>query len=73
MYAYSNNAYPSDLKLSWVLRGVFGKFLAWLIIPQCVDKLLSNNTFLENRIQRLLDGLIFFEKRLGVHAQRMLK
>ena len=29
--------------------------------------------FLETRIQRLLDGLIFVEKRLGTHVQRMLK
>ena len=35
--------------------------------------MLSNNTFLENRIQLLLDGLIFVEKGLGVHVQRMLK
>ena len=35
--------------------------------------MLSNNTFLENRIQRVLDGLIFVEKGLGVHVQRMLK
>ena len=35
--------------------------------------MLSNNTFLETRIQRLLDGLIFVEKGLGVHLQRMLK
>ena len=35
--------------------------------------MLSNNTFLETRIQRLLDGLIFDEKGLGVHVQRMLK
>ena len=35
--------------------------------------MLSNNTFLEMRIQRLLDGLIFVEKGLGVHVQRMLK
>ena len=33
----------------------------------------SNNTFLKTRIQRLLDGLIIVEKRLGVHVQRMLK
>ena len=32
-----------------------------------------NNTFLETRIQRLLDELIFVEKGLGVHVQRMLK
>ena len=44
-----------------------------IITPQCVDKMLSNNTFLETRIQRLLDGLIFVEKGLGVHVQRMLK
>ena len=35
--------------------------------------MLSNNTFLETRVQRLLDGLIFVEKGLGVHVQRMLK
>ena len=35
--------------------------------------MLLNNTFSENRIQRLLDGLIFVEKGLGVHVQRMLK
>ena len=35
--------------------------------------MLSNNTFLETRIQQLLDCLIFVEKRLGMHVQRMLK
>ena len=35
--------------------------------------MLSYNTFLETRIQLLLDGLIFVEKGLGVHVQRMLK
>ena len=35
--------------------------------------MLSNNAFLETRIQRLLDGLIFVEKGFGVHVQRMLK
>ena len=35
--------------------------------------MLSNYSFLETRIQRLLDGLIFVEKELGVHVQRMLK
>ena len=35
--------------------------------------MLSNNTFLETRIQRLLDGLIFVEIGLGVHVQRMLE
>ena len=35
--------------------------------------MLSNNTFLETRIQGLLDGLVFVQKRLGVHVQRMLK
>ena len=34
---------------------------------------LSNNTFLETSIQRLLDGLIFVKKGLGVHVQHMLK
>ena len=44
-----------------------------IITPQCVDKMLSNNTFSETKIQRLLDGLIFVEKGLGVHVQCMLK
>ena len=35
--------------------------------------MLSNNTFSETRIQWLPDGLIFVEKGLGVHVQRMLK
>ena len=35
--------------------------------------MLSKNTFLESRIQRLLDGSIFVEKGLGVHVQRMLE
>ena len=30
--------------------------------PQCVDKMLSNNTFLGTKIQQLLDGLILVEK-----------
>ena len=43
-----------------------------VITPQCIDKILSNNTFLETRIRRLFDGLIFVEKGLGGHVQRML-
>ena len=36
--------------------------------------MLSNNTFLETRIQRLNGGLfIVVEKGLGLHVQRMLK
>ena len=35
--------------------------------------MLSNNTFFETRIQQLHIGLIFVEKGLGVHVQRMLK
>ena len=35
--------------------------------------MLLNNTFSETRIQRLLDGLLFVEKGLGVHVQHMLK
>ena len=35
--------------------------------------MLSNNIFLETKIQRLLDGLFFVEKGLSVHVQRMLK
>ena len=43
-----------------------------LSMAQCVDKMLSNKTFLKTRIQRLLDGLIFVQKGLGVHVQRKL-
>ena len=42
-------------------------------MAQCVDKMLSDNTFLVTRIQRLLDGLYFVEKGLGVHVLCMLK
>ena len=35
--------------------------------------MLSNYTFLETRIQRLLDGLNIVKKGLGVHVQDMLK
>ena len=35
--------------------------------------MLSSYTFLETRIQRLLDGFIFVKKGLGVHVQHMLK
>ena len=44
-----------------------------IITPQCIDKMLSNIIFLETRIPRLLDGLFFVEKGLGLHVQRMLK
>ena len=35
--------------------------------------MLSYNIFLKTGIQRLLNGFIFVEQGLGVHAQRMLK
>ena len=35
--------------------------------------MLSSYTFLETRIQRLLDGLIFVQKGLSMHVQHMLK
>ena len=35
--------------------------------------MLPNNTFLEAIIQQLLGGLIFVEKGLDMHVQRMLK
>ena len=54
----------------YVLRGAFGKFVDGTITSQCVHKMLSHDTFLENRIQRLLDSLIFVEKN-GMHVQRM--
>ena len=44
-----------------------------IITPQCVDKMLSNNTFLETRSQWLLNVLIIVEKKTrrarAVHAQ----
>ena len=46
-----------------------------IITPKCVDKMLSNNTFLETRIQWLhvLDEFLFVKKGLCVHVQRLLK
>ena len=35
--------------------------------------MLLSYTFLETRIQRLLDSLFFVKKGLGVHVQHMLK
>ena len=35
--------------------------------------MLSNNTFLETKIQLLLNGLIFVKKGFGVNVQCMLK
>ena len=43
------------------------------IMASYIDKMLSNNTFLETKNQRVLDGLFFFRKGLGVHALQMLK
>ena len=38
-----------------------------------LDKMLSNNTFLETRVQGLLDGLVFVEISLVVQVQCVLK
>ena len=43
----------------------------YIEIMCCVNWRFSS--FVQYRIQRLLDGLIFVEKGLGVHVQRMLK
>ena len=43
-----------------------------IITPQCIDKMLSKITFMETRIQWLLDGLLFVEKTRrarAAHAQ----
>ena len=56
-----------------VVRGPFGKFVAWHLTLQCVNKRLSNNTFLETIIQPLHDGWFTSEKVLGRHVQRMLE
>ena len=60
-----HSLYEGHLESSW--HGI--------VTPQCNDKMLSNkcNTFLETRIQRPLDGLIFVKTGLGVHLQRMLE
>ena len=39
-----------------------------IITPQCVDKIVSNDTFLETRIQRLLDGVFFRKRTRGARA-----
>ena len=44
-----------------------------IITPQCVDKMLSNNTFLETGIQQLLDSLIFVKKEFSMNVQGMHK
>ena len=66
MFQINNNTAVKGQDQAYI-RGAFGNAL------QCVDKMLSNNTFLETRIQPLLDGLIFVEKGLGVQLQRMLR
>ena len=38
-------------------EGQLESFKHGIITPQCVDKMLSNNTFFETRLQRLHDGL----------------
>ena len=43
------------------------------LLHNALIKCYQNSIFLETRIQRLLDGLIFVEKGLGVHLQCMLK
>ena len=47
-------------------------FLHGIITPQRVNKSLSNNTFVETRIQPLHDGLFNFEKVLDIHVQRIM-
>ena len=69
---YIKNLYCDFLSHS-LYEGYLESSLHDIITPQCVDKMLSNNIFMETRIQRLLDGLIFVEKGLSVHVQRMLK
>ena len=53
-----------------VIRGAFGKYVAGtMYILRNAWKNSIKNTFLETRIQRLHDGLIFIEKKgLGVHV-----
>ena len=41
--------------------------------PQCVDKMQSNKALLETSTQQLPDELIFVDKGLDVHVQRMLE
>ena len=52
------------------IRGALGKFVAW----QCVDNMLSKNTyFWKLEFKRLFGGSIFVEKGLDMHVQRMLE
>ena len=44
-----------------------------IITPQFVDKILSNYTCLETRIQLLPNVVFIVEKVPGVHVQSMLK
>ena len=52
----------SEITLLSFIRGAFGKFLAWHHNSTIIGKMLSNNAFLETRIQRLLNGLNFVKK-----------
>ena len=54
-------------------RGIWKVLSIASLIHNALIKCYQIIHFLENRIQRLLDGLIFSEKGLGVHVQRMLK
>ena len=52
------------------VRGALDKFVAW----QCVDNMLSKNTyFWKLEFKRLFGGSIYVEKGLSMHVQRMLK
>ena len=77
MHLYGKNLqmliFPQLLKPKSLYEGHLESSKHGIITPQCVDKMLSNNTFLETRTQWLLDGLIFVEKGLDMQVQRTLK
>ena len=66
--------HPTDPLVLLYVRCKSGVFFARRRFrDECVDKMLSNNTFLETRIQQPLDDFIFVGKGLGAHVQLMLK
>ena len=67
------NIHNQDILQNSMYEGHLESSEHGILNPQCVDKMLSNNAFLETRIQRLLDGLNFIEKGLGVQVQLMLQ
>ena len=66
------NVFSLQVKLSFD-EGHLESSKHGIITPQCVDKMLLNNTFSETRIQGRLDDLLFCRKKTwharAAHAQ----